>query len=45
MAEDNIAVVFAPNILRDKESTDLNKISKANQVVSALLKYFPQYMK
>jgi hypothetical protein len=44
MAEDNIAVVFAPNILRDEKPTDLNKITKANQVISALLKYYPDYI-
>jgi hypothetical protein len=44
MNEDNLAVVFAPNILKQKDDVNINDIKKCNNVVSIMIDLFPNYL-
>jgi hypothetical protein len=45
MNEENLAVVFAPNILKNADnSVDFSNLQVGNQVVTFMIKYFPDYL-
>jgi hypothetical protein len=41
---ENLAVVFAPNILREVNQSDFSKIQDANKVVTFMIATFPKYL-